>query len=234
MDRHKITLGGAVVLASFMAACGTGDGSGEMADTGATDTAQAQTADDGMNGSFTATLLPMNESVAGSTPSGGAQVQVQGDSVVFQVTAAGLPPEIMALQHLHGFADGSPARCPGGDADANGDGLVDLMETEALAGVTMIPFHADPASLEIQAETYPSTDADGAYTYRQVVSLAGLQSALESRFGSGDLAVGNRVIFIHGVPSDTDLPESVQSLDDVPAHVTLPVACGEFGPSAGS
>jgi hypothetical protein len=35
------------------------------------------------------------------------------------------------------------------------------------------------------------------------------------------------------VPADTDLPDSVQSLGDVPAHVTLPIACGEINTASG-
>jgi hypothetical protein len=31
---------------------------------------------------------------------------------------------------------------------------------------------------------------------------------------------------VHGVPERTELPETAQSLPDVPARVTLPIACG--------
>ena len=42
-----------------------------------------------------------------------------------------------------------------------------------------------------------------------------------------------RVIFLHGVPEDAQLPDTVQSLGDVPAHVTLPIACGEIRKAEG-
>lgn len=112
-------------------------------------------------------------------------------------------------------------------ADVNGDGVVDVTETEAVAGVTMVPFHGDPASLEIKADTYPMADAQGSYSYRQTVALDALLPAFQAKFG-GPLEVGRRVVFIHGVPQDVELPESAASVMGIPAHVTLPIACGEL------
>ena len=36
------------------------------------------------------------------------------------------------------------------------------------------------------------------------------------------------VVFIHGIPAASKLPASVASLGPIPAHVTLPIACGRI------
>lgn len=178
---------------------------------------------------FTADLLPMNDHLFDSKPAGEASLETRGDSLIIMVTARGLPPAMMHLQHFHGFEDGSPARCPGSDADANGDGVVDVTETASMAGTTMLPFHGDPASMEIDTETYPRADSEGAYSHRTAVPLDSVRSAFTARFG-GELALDRRVVFIHGVPQDVDLPASAGTKAGLPVHVSLPIACGELRP----
>ncbi len=114
------------------------------------------------------------------------------------------------------------------DADANGDSIVDLIETREYSGVTMIPFHDNPVSMEIKAETYPQADAQGNLNYSAVVSMTELTSAVQEKFGVENFDFSNFVVYVHGVGDETTLPESVESLPDVPAKVTLPVACGEL------
>jgi hypothetical protein len=70
------------------------------------------------------------------------------------------------LQHLHGFAKGDRvSKCPAARNDRDGDGIIDLIETEPVAGTTMVPFHDDPVSMEIVKDTYPAAGADGSYSY---------------------------------------------------------------------
>src|SRR5690606_874569 len=75
-------------------------------------------------GRFTADLSPLAAEPFDSNPAGVASLETRGDSLTVMVNAMGLPPAMVHLQHFHGFEDGSPARCPGSDADANGDGGV--------------------------------------------------------------------------------------------------------------
>ncbi|MFW6330130.1 MAG: hypothetical protein ACOC3J_00255 [Gemmatimonadota bacterium] len=182
---------------------------------------------------FIAQLSPLNSDLLDDSPAGTATLEVTGDSLVITVLAEGLPPNMMHLQHFHGFEDGAAARCPTSEADENGDGVVDVTETAPLAGTTMVPFHDEPTNLEIDAQTYPRADSEGAYSYRQAVALEALEAAFEDRFGGG-LALQDRVVFIHGVPEGTALPETVQTKAGLPAHVTLPIACGELEPGAES
>ena len=181
------------------------------------------------DGTWSAELAPLNASAAGGETSGSATLTLSGDTLAITLDAKGTPPGIMHLQHLHGFVAGDQAaHCPGADADANGDGIIDLIETEPLAGTTMVPLHADPVSLEIVADSYPTAAADGSYHYAQSVSLAALNDAIGKAFPGQKLDLERRVIFLHGVAESAQLPGTVQSLAGVPAHVTLPIACGEI------
>lgn len=59
-----------------------------------------------------------------------------------------------------------------------------------------------------------------------------LQITLEAEFGT-PLALPRRVVFIHGAPEGTGLPDSVQSLEGVPASVTVPIARAALDASEG-
>lgn len=167
-------------------------------------------------------------SVGGTPVSGTAAIRSENGTLILSLDAEGLSPG-MHLAHVHGFEGPDPddSACPGADADTNGDGFVDLIETREAAGVTMIPFSADPVSLIIQSETYPEADGSGRMEYRQSLPLTALSAAITSRFDT-PLAASRRVVFVHGVPEGTNLPETVQSLEGVPAHLTLPIACAEL------
>ncbi|MFP7673671.1 hypothetical protein ACG74X_09990 [Marivita sp. S0852] len=179
------------------------------------------------DGTWRADLTALNPDATQMAASGTATLTVSGDTLTITVDATGTAPGIMHLQHFHGFAEGdATSACPGADADANGDGIVDLIETEPVAGVTMVPFHDDPANLEIVTETYPTADEDGRYSYEQTVSLSDLEARFADAFPGQQLDFDRRVVFLHGVSEDMDLPETAQSLGDIPAHVTLPIACG--------
>ncbi|XSG82151.1 MAG: hypothetical protein ACPW61_13940 [Methyloligella sp. ZOD6] len=179
--------------------------------------------------SHTAELKPLNASVTGSETKGKASFVRDGDKLTIVIDVEGAPAGIMHLQHFHGFAeDGEIAACPSSGDDANGDGIVDLKETEPKAGTTMVPFHDKPASMEIPSESYPKADADGSYHYEQTVELDKLNEAFAEAFDGQDLDLERRVVFIHGVDPETEFPDSVASLGDIPAHITLPIACGKI------
>ncbi len=175
---------------------------------------------------YVAQLRPLNEQIAGYSAVGEARFIVAGDSVTVIVNASGVTPGIMHLQHFHGFTDGRDAVCPDATADVNNDGIVDLVETEAVSGVTLVPFNDNPVNLEIKTDTYPVADAQGQISYRNTFSLNALQSAMQETYGIADPLLENRVVYIHGIAQDVVLPTTVESLPEVHAHVTLPVACG--------
>ncbi len=178
---------------------------------------------------FTAEIHEMNPQLTDQAISGQAILTISGGELHITLIIKGLPAG-MRLAHIHGFTPEKASTCPAPSADVNGDGIVDLIETEPAAGVTLIPFNADPAGLVILSDTYPVASGDGLMIYQATVDLSRLNDALAATDGIGELALADRVIFIHGVADGVTLPDSVASLPGVPASVTVPIACGELNP----
>jgi hypothetical protein len=198
---------------------------GLVAGLGGIPMAQAQNADV----VYKAMLSPLNSTATGSDASGEAVFTISGDQLTIQITAKGAPPDIEHWQHFHGFAAGDEtSTCPTASDDANGDALIDLIETEPVAGTTMVPFNDDPVRMDIPQDTYPTAGADGTYTYEKTVSLNALEEAFSTQFPGQQLDLDRRVVFVHGVPASAELPDTVASLGAIPAQVTIPIACGEI------
>jgi len=178
---------------------------------------------------YKAELSSLNEMTTGSKASGEATFTISGDQLTILVTAKGVPPNMEHLQHFHGFVKGDrTSRCPTARDDKNGDGIIDMVETEPVAGTTMVPLHDDPVSMAIVNDTYPTAGADGSYSYEKRVSLKSLKAAFTKKFPGQRLDLDRRVVFLHGVPTATKLPATVASLDHIPSQVTLPIACGRI------
>jgi hypothetical protein len=189
---------------------------------------QAADASDNASPVYVAHLHPLNRSVTGHDASGEARFTIAGDNLTINIDMRGVPPGVEHWQHFHGFKDDQDAACPAAGADANHDGVIDLIETGAAAGTTMVPFNADPVGMQVASDTYPKASAGGTYDYRKTVSLKGMTAAFASAFGHSDLALDRRVVFVHGVAPTAALAASVASLGTIPAHVTLPIACGKI------
>ncbi|MEO7218643.1 MAG: hypothetical protein ABI026_10665 [Gemmatimonadaceae bacterium] len=187
-------------------------------------------ADSAAAGSMTyvAELQPLNTSITGMQTTGEAKIVINGDSMTITTDVKGVSPSMMHLQHFHGFADNRDAICPTPAADTNHDGVIDINETEPVLGVTMVPFTSDPVSMQIVTNTYPTADSAGVYHYSKTVSLPALDSAFKKTFNGAALDLASRVVMIHGVPASMKLKPSVSSLGDIPAQVTIPIACGKL------
>lgn len=177
---------------------------------------------------YRAELTPLNTVLTGRATTGTVTLSVTADSLHIGVDAQNAPPGMMHLIHYHGFVDGRGAVCPTQEIDTNDDGIVDLIETRAVSGRTLVPFHDDPATLEIQAGSYPKADAEGHLSYQHSVALADLASALREEWAIDSLQFAKRVVYLHGVDPERALPETVQSIDGADPHVTLPIACGKL------
>jgi hypothetical protein len=176
---------------------------------------------------FIAKLQPLNADKIGTSANGTADFKIADGKLITTIDLSGLPPDMMHLQHFHGFADGKDAVCPTAAADTNKDGYIDLLETEPMAGTTMVPFDAHPAALEIANDSFPKADKNGVAHYSDSESVAALETALKDKFKTG-LELDKRVVFIHGIANTTALPDSVKSLPGAPAQVTIPIACGKI------
>ena len=177
---------------------------------------------------YVARLAALNTTVTGSKAAGEATFTIKGDSQTIAVNASGVPKDIEHWQHFHGFTDGRAAACPAPSADANHDGIIDVVETGAAAGTTMVPFSGDPVSMDVPHGTYPKASATGTVQYRETVSLSALEAAFAKAFNGQKLDLDRRVVFVHGIPAASKLQASVASLGPIPAQVTLPIACGKI------
>ena len=176
--------------------------------------------------SVTGTFAPVN--AAGSGIAGRITLAASDGTLTIALDADGVSPGVH-LAHIHGYATVDPreAVCPDATADANDDGVIDVIELRRTAGITMVPLTSDPASLEIAAEGYPEAGDDRALTWQEQVPTQALEDVVQAAY-EGPLDLPRRVVLLHGVPEATDLPDSVASLQGVSAHRTLPIACAEL------
>ncbi|MEO9147122.1 MAG: hypothetical protein ABI237_16355 [Ginsengibacter sp.] len=189
--------------------------------------ANAQKHSVGETRAYIAQIKAINPQLSKSEVSGQAIFIVSNGQLKITMVLKGVSPG-MHLSHIHGFISSKAATFPPSNADTNGDGIIDLMETEPYSGVTLIPFNGDPVALKIKSDTYSVADKDGLLTYEMTVPLAKLNAAIKKQYGINKLSLADRVIFIHGVPEGTSLPNTVKSLPGVPAYITVPIACGEI------
>lgn len=179
---------------------------------------------------YIARLSPLNSKVTGHHAEGDLRVTVSGDTVTIELDARGLSPGMMHMAHFHGYVSGKSSACAGASADTNHDGIIDLAETEPVAGVTMIPLNAAPAELTIAGNGYPIASKDGEIVYKREVSLRALAREMAEEFDGAAPDLAKRVLFVHGIDAGTPLPKTVASLPGVPAQATLPIACGKLMP----
>lgn len=177
---------------------------------------------------YKAQLQPLNSKVTGLQTSGDARFVVADDTMTVTLDVKNAPPGIECWQHFHGFANDSTATCATAADDKNGDGIIDVAETGTASGTTMVPFNEMPAEMNVGSDTYPKAGADGSYHYETKIPMTQLNAAFAKVFGGSKIDLDRRVLYIHGVPDSTNLPKSVASIGDIPAHVTIPIACGKI------
>ncbi|KRM87514.1 hypothetical protein [Lacticaseibacillus thailandensis] len=178
---------------------------------------------------YKADIVPLNADKIGTAAHGTARLELTDTELTINIEMFDTPANIEHWEHFHGFPDGQDAQIATAAQDANGDGFVDLMETESVSGTTMVPFDDAPEHMDIPHDRYPVADADGHFAYTKVVPVNELQDNFAQAFGSRDLQLDKRVIYIHGVPAGLDLPDSVAGMVGMfDAHVTLPIAVGKI------
>ncbi len=180
---------------------------------------------------YIAKLIPLNANTTHSHARGRLRLTISRGVLTIELNAWGLPPGMMHMIHLHGFPNGKAASCPTAAADTNHDGIIDVTEIKAAAGITLVPLDRDPAALDIAGGAYPVASESGHVAYRQSVSLAHLDREMAARFRGASLDLDKRVVFIHSILGEHLLPETVASMADFPAQATIPIACGKIVPA---
>lgn len=178
---------------------------------------------------YIANITPLNAAKIGTSAHGKAEFTEMGDKLHIKVEMFDVPANIEHWEHFHGFPDGKDASVPTIAQDKNGDGYIDLLKTEPVSGTTMVPLDDAPEKMDIPHQGYPKADANGHYKYEVDVPLAELKSKFKQAFGSDDLQLDKRVIYVHGVPAALQLPDSVAGcVMDFDPHTTLPIAAGKI------
>lgn len=173
-------------------------------------------------------IRPVNPHLTDDAPVGEVEIALTGPRMRVMIDGAGFAPMVHMI-HVHGFAESDPAdaECPAPDADANGDAVIDIVETRDAAGATLIPLTADPASLDLAADSYPAADEQGDLELIMEMDRRALDAALREAEGT-TVAMPRRVIMVHGVMSGAGLPDSAASVGGMPVAKTIPVACAEL------
>lgn len=184
--------------------------------------------------SYFAEIKPLNADVIGTSAHGTATFTEKGDVLHIEIEMFDTPKGMQHWEHFHGFPDGREAAPATMAQDTNHDGVVDLPETEAVSGTTMVPFDAQPHHMHIPNDTYPVADADGHFKYVQDVPLQALKEQFKAVFGTDELDLDKRVIYVHGVPPELHLPATTGGhlSDQYDEHVTLPIATGKIEKTA--
>lgn len=179
---------------------------------------------------FTGDISPINSEFNGdSEVSGTVELRVEGDLMRIAVTAEGLAPDMMHMQHLQTSEAGGNTQCPGNTADSNNDGIIDVTEVSPSAqGIYMIPLHMGPSSLEMKADTYPRTNVNGELQFTRTISLDSLRQAVGEEYGMQDVDFTRFNYVIQGVTQEAKIPQSAQTVSGVAMNQSIPVGCARL------
>jgi len=175
---------------------------------------------------YSVTLQAVNAQVA-PTAFGNGSLAMDKDNFTANINLSLAP----LGTHIQSITVGGA--CPTIADDKNGDGFVDAVEAQAIAGKTLIPLDGDLSSQEAGADGYPVDN----YNYSETTSFAKMLSdlvlpdtdpndSIVKLSTSDELTFQGKVVMIHGVDAATVLPATVQSIDGLPAQATLPLVCG--------
>ena len=155
----------------------------------------------GRSWTYKATLTELN----GSGVAGVVEIKLVHGQLVVNVKATGLTPRRVHAQAIRGFADGSPAGCPGPAADVNGDGWITLAEGTPFFGKALLPLN--PA---------PKASRKGSINFQRVYRGASLKA-----LDLDATPLTTRVVVLQGM--DVSGQYTLEKYDP-----TIPVACGKI------
>ncbi|MBY5164525.1 hypothetical protein, partial [Salsipaludibacter albus] len=176
--------------------------------------------------SYEGTLSELN----GSGASGDAYIRVSEDGETFDVEVNGsnLNLDGPHAMHIHGILDGDEIQassCPTMDADANGDGVVDVAEGVPSYGGIQV-------SLTTEGDTSPESG----------LAVERYPAGTEISYSRDGIEIPDAVkpsidkvhVVVHGADEngngmlDMDQEERSSLTEDLPREGTLPALCGEL------
>ncbi len=181
-------------------------------------------------GLYRATISGINTGPAGNS-TGVFVLKIEGDEIQAEMHMEGTHAQVVHKQYLR-----SGTQCPDFSADKNADGIIDIVEAEAVSGMAFMPLDSNLNS-QSEGANFPVSRTTGEYHYSETASLNLFMTDLFSpdenlldavvKFEAGqDLNLSGRTIMIHGVSDATQLPETVATQNVENAQATLPIACG--------
>lgn len=220
-----------ILAASLFALAACDGGSSGSGSSKQNESAELQ--EDNDQGIYRAVLAPVNTKIVPNT-TGTIEVRIDGDEVVVESTVAGAPSGVKHLQNIM-----TASECPTDASDANGDGVVDIMEGSASFGKILIPLDSNISDQLLGNDFGPIANGAGAYVYRKSTSFAQLMADLGTDdpdtedfiaklSSSQNLTLSTRVVVVHGVSRNSDLPATVATLGDAAADQLVPIACGKL------
>ncbi len=171
---------------------------------------------------FAASLSPVPHNPAadgGSNVTGNASLRLLTTNVQVKLSASGLSPNLPHLAHIHGFVQ-AQNECPGIEADANDDGLIDTLEGLPAYGPVLVTFTTEGTTspaVAFDPSVAPIADASGNLVYERSIKVS---EAIRSN-------LGGLHIVIHGLDlNGNGRYDGPISSAGVLLELELPVACG--------
>ena len=136
---------------------------------------------------------------------------------------------------IHAQSIRTGSHCPSLKDDINLDGIIDALEGEAVYGKVFIPLDGDISTQSSHDGEFPTSDTYGNYIYSKVTSfstfMVDLRDAKENQEyiklkAQEPLNIVSRVVVIHGMSEEIDLPTTVRTLDPMSVHQSIPIVCG--------
>ncbi|MGH3650585.1 MAG: CHRD domain-containing protein [Acidimicrobiia bacterium] len=175
---------------------------------------------------YEAQLEEINNS--GATGEAYVEVSEDGETMSVDITASGFNLDSPHAMHIHAIVDGdnvTASSCPTMSADADGDGVVDVVEG--------VPFYG---AVQVSLTTEGDTSADSA------LAVERFPASTELEYSRSGIAIPEALkpnldkvhIVVHGLDENgngtLDMDQEIRSslTDDLPREATAPALCGEL------
>lgn len=205
---------------------------------------------------FNAQLNPVNPSI--SSAKANARIIIEGNRAGIYIQGSGLSPQTVHMQHIHlgtscptsaadkntdGIVDALEASAVAGPSVVP----LSLNPVRSIVEGIIAPGTPPPSPTGPREEpreeppardlgnisthsAYPFAAQDGSFNYIASIPVNALQRAF-SQHGTPEetpVSLEKKVIIIHGVAANTQLPNTVKGLPGVSATESLPVICGQI------